>query len=154
MIIIVWCQFRDREDLHIQIFTKIFLSKNSDGTNDITTFCGAYCRLAEFQNFFVRICQKWSFCLKYMCGTFEGTDWEMGTACQDPSYPDCQNSPNRESHFGPLTGSLVGGWMKHLNHATLILSVTRRYRSDVFPLLLFWVSTDLNDVTLVSEDTY
>ena len=52
---------------------------------------------------------KRELCVKYMCGTFEGTDWEMGTGCQDPSYPDCQNSPNRESHFGPLTGSLVGG---------------------------------------------
>ena len=57
---------------------------------------------------------KWELCVKYMCGTFEGTDCEVGAGCQDVSYPDRQNSPTRESHFGILTGSIArwGGRVK------------------------------------------
>ena len=50
---------------------------------------------------------KRELCVKYMCGTFEGTDCEVGAGCQDVSYPDRQNSPTRESHFGLLTGSIA-----------------------------------------------
>ena len=58
------------------------------------------------------------------------------------------------SYFGKVMGVLH--FWNILNDPIRLFSVTRRSRSDSRPSLTNWlsVSTDLTDVTLVSDDTY